>query len=74
MDACLGYTAVLGAEIFELMGELQEELRDDQKKRALDGWERMDTKRQLEDSLCDAQGRLLILRLGLILSSFWWRS
>jgi len=62
MDACLGYTAVLGAEVFESMGELQEELREDQKKRALDGWERMDMKRQLEDSLCDAQGEIADLK------------
>jgi len=45
MDAYLGYATVLGAEIFKLMGELRKELRDDQKKRALDGWERMDMKR-----------------------------
>jgi len=32
MDACLGYTAVLGAKIFESMGELWEDLREDQKK------------------------------------------
>ena len=44
------------------MGELQEELREDQKKRALDGWERMDTKRQLEDSLHDAQGEISNLK------------
>jgi len=37
MDTCLGYTAVLGAEIYESIGELQEDLREDQKKRALDG-------------------------------------
>ena len=58
MDACLGYTAVLGAEIYESIGELWEDLREDQKKRALDGWDWMDTKRQLEDSLCDTQGHL----------------
>jgi len=62
MDACLGYTAVLGAEIFESMGELWEDLKEDQKKRALDGWERMDTKRQLEDSLRDAQGEIANLK------------
>ena len=62
MDACLGYTAVIGAEIFESMGELREELREDQKKRALDGWERMDMKRQLEDSLCEAQGEIADLK------------
>ena len=45
MDACLGYTAVLGAEIYESMGELKDELREDQKKRAIDGWERMNVKR-----------------------------
>jgi len=62
MDACLGYTAVLGAEIYESIGELKDELREDQKKRAFDGWERMDTKRQLEDSLCDAQGEIADLK------------
>jgi len=62
MDACLGYTAVLGAEIFESMGELWEDLREDQKKRALDGWERMEMKRQLEDSLRDAQGEIADLK------------
>ena len=62
MDTCLGYTAVLGAEIFKSMGEHQEELREDQKKRALDGWERMDMKRQLEDSLHDAQGEIANLK------------
>jgi len=62
MDACLGYMAVLGAEVFKSMGELQDELREDQKKRALDGWERMDTKRQLEDSLHDVQGEIADLR------------
>ena len=30
MDTCLGYMAVLGAEIYESMGELKDELRDDQ--------------------------------------------
>ena len=62
MDACLGYTAVLGVEIYELMGELKEDLREDQKKRALDGWERMEVKRQLEDSLRDAQGEIAELK------------
>jgi len=62
MDTCLGYTSVLGAEIFESIGELQEDLREDQKKRALDGWDRMDMKRQLEDSLRDAQGEIADLK------------
>jgi len=39
MDACLGYSTVLGAEIYKSIGELREELRDNQKKHALDGWE-----------------------------------
>jgi len=62
MDACLGYTAVLSAEIYESIGELKDKLREDQKKRAFDGWERMDTKRQLEDSLRDAQGEIADLK------------
>jgi len=62
MDACLGYSTVLGAEIYESIGELRDELREDQKKRSLDGWERMDTKRQLEDSLHDAQGEITDLK------------
>ena len=37
MVTCLGYTAVLGAEIFKSIGELREDLREDQKKRALEG-------------------------------------
>jgi len=55
-------TAVLGAEIYESIGELREDLREDQKKRALDGWDQMDTKRQLEDSLRDAQGEIADLK------------
>ena len=62
MDTCLGYTAVLGAEIYESIGELWDELREDQKKRSLDGWERMDMKRQLEDALCDAEGEVADLK------------
>jgi len=62
MDACLGYTAVLSAEIYESIGELRDELREDQKKRAFDGWECMDTKRQLEDSLRNAQGEIANLK------------
>jgi len=61
MDACLGYTAVLGAEIYKSIMELWDDLKEDQKKRALDGWERMDTKR-LEDSLRDAQGEITDLK------------
>jgi len=61
MDACLGYTAVLGAEIYKSMMELWDDLKEDQKKRALDGWERMDTK-SLEDSLRDAQGEIADLK------------
>jgi len=62
MDTCLGYSAVLGAEIYESMGELWDKLREDQKKRVLDGWERMDMKRQLEDSLHEAQGEIADLK------------
>jgi len=62
MDACLGYLAVLGAEIYETIGELHDELREDQKKRSLDGWERMDTKRQLEDPLHGAQEEIADLK------------
>jgi len=62
MDACLGYTAVLGAEIYKLIRELLDDLREDQKKRALDGWDQMDTKRQLEDSLRDTQGEIANLK------------
>jgi len=65
MDACLGYTAVLGAEIYESIGELRDDLREDQKKQALDGWDWMDTKRQLEDSLHDAQGEIADLKAWL---------
>jgi len=70
MDACLGYTAVLGAEIYESMGELKEELREDQKKRAMDGWERMNVKRELEDSLRDAQGEIADLKARVVTLEF----
>ena len=62
MDACLGYTAVLGAEIYELMKELKDKLREDQKKRSVDGWERMNVKRELEDALHDARGEIANLK------------
>jgi len=58
MDVCLGYTAILGVEIYKSMRELWEEMQDEQKKRLLDSWERVNTKRELEDSLCDAQGEI----------------
>jgi len=51
MDACLGFAAVMGCEIYESIGELKEDMREEQKKRALDGWERMNVKRSLKDSL-----------------------
>jgi len=62
MDTCLGYMAVLRAEIYKSMGELKDDLREDQKKRAFDGWGRMEVKRQLEDSLRDAQGEIADLK------------
>jgi len=62
MDACLGYTAVLGAEIFDSIKELSGDMREEQKKRALDGWDRMNVKRQLEDSLRDAQAEIANLK------------
>jgi len=74
MDACLGYTAVLGAEIFKSLKEVKEDLREDQKKRAFNGWDWMDMKGQLEDALHDAQGRLLTSRSGSIPWSSWSRS
>jgi len=51
MDACLGFAAVMGCEIYESLAEMKDDMREEQKKRALDGWERMDVKRSLEDSL-----------------------
>jgi len=51
MDACLGFAAVMGCEIYETIAEMKEDLREEQKKRALDGWEHMNVKRSLEDSL-----------------------
>jgi len=51
MDTCLGFAAVMGCKIYESIMELKEDLVDEQKKRALDGWEQMDVKRSLEDSL-----------------------
>jgi len=62
MDACLGYSAVIGAKIYKTIRELQDELREDQKKRSLDSWERMDTKRQLEDALRSAQEEIADLK------------
>jgi len=62
MDACLRYTAVMGAEIYDSIKELSSDMRDEQKKWALDGWDRMNVKRQLEDSLCDAQGEIANLK------------
>jgi len=50
MDACLGFAAVMGCEIYESPAEMKDDMREEQKKRALDGWERMDVKRSLEDS------------------------
>jgi len=51
MDACMGFAAVMGCEIYESIAEVKEDMREEQKKRALDGWERMNVKRSLEDSL-----------------------
>jgi len=51
MDACLGFAAVMGCEIYETIAEVKDDMREEQKKRALDGWERMNVKRSLEDSL-----------------------
>jgi len=51
MDASLGFAAVMGCEIYETIAELKEDMREEQKKRALDGWEWMNVKRSLEDSL-----------------------
>jgi len=62
MDTCLGYTAVLGAEIYESVKELAGDMREEQKKRALNGWDRMNVKRQLEDSLREAQGEVSDLK------------
>jgi len=51
MDASLGFAAVMGCEIYESIAEMKDDLREEQKKRALDSWERMNVKRSLEDSL-----------------------
>jgi len=51
MDACLGFAAVMGCEIYKSLAEMKDDMREEQKKRALDGWERMEVKRSLEDSL-----------------------
>jgi len=51
MDTCLGFAAVMGCEIYESLAEMKDDMREEQKKRALDGWECMDVKRSLEDSL-----------------------
>ena len=51
MDACLGFAAVMGCEIYESLAKMKDDMREEQKKRAFDGWERMIVKRSLEDSL-----------------------
>jgi len=51
MDASLGFAAVMGCEIYESIAELKDDMREEQKKRALDGWEWMNVKRSLKDSL-----------------------
>jgi len=51
MDVCLGFAAVMGCEIYEAIAEVKDHMREEQKKRALNGWERMNVKRSLEDSL-----------------------
>jgi len=51
MDACLGFAAVMGCKIYKSLSEMKDDMREEQKKRALDGWEHMDVKRSLEDSL-----------------------
>jgi len=50
-DAHLGFAVVVGCEIYESLAEMKDDMREEQKKRALDGWERMNVKRSLEDSL-----------------------
>jgi len=51
MDTSLGFAAVMGCKIYETIAELKDDMREEQKKRALDGWEQMNVKRSLEDSL-----------------------
>jgi len=51
MDASLGFAAVMGCKIYETIAELKDDMREEQKKRALDSWEQMNVKRSLEDSL-----------------------
>jgi len=51
MDACLGFATVMGCKIYDLLAEMKDDLREEQKKRSLDGWEWIDVKRSLEDSL-----------------------
>ena len=41
----------MGCEIYETIAEVKDDMREEQKKRALDGWECMNVKRSLEDSL-----------------------
>ena len=47
----MGFAAVMGCEIYESIAEMKDDMREEQKKRAIDGWERMNVKRSLEDSL-----------------------
>jgi len=39
MDACLRFAAIMGCEIYESLAEMKDDLREEQKKRALDSWE-----------------------------------
>jgi len=55
MDACLGFSAILTAEAFDSVGEVQVSIQDLQKRLANKGWERMCLKREFEDKLRESQ-------------------
>ena len=62
MDVCLGYLAVLVAESFESIGEVQESVREVQKKMSQEGWEWMNLKREFEDQLKEAHDEISDLK------------
>jgi len=62
MDTCLGYSAILGAELSSSIKELANDMLEEQKKRSFDSWERMDVKRQLEDQILEGQKEITDLK------------
>ena len=62
MDACLGYSAIIGAKLYSSIKDLVEDMQEEQKKRSFESWERMDVKRQLEDQILEGQKEIADLK------------